>query len=308
MKICSGLIPRLSGIFLGVVLLYSLPVALVSAQSVSTTTPPSESMLVSSSPPNLITSSLFDKKDLTLTANAPDEAAIAELLSKRRVEQPGLFTFFAWWIQDALLAGLSLNTIVLMLLLPVLATIIVFTRVIVGLPSLEMLVPIGLSYALVATGIILGGIILFSIVIASLLSRMLLKHVSIMYFPKRSLSLFLLSLFVLVTLSISIKLGIGNIAAVSIFPILIMTLLGDSLVSIQLHKSLREALTITLVTIAIGIIGFVLATSNAVRDLLVLYPEIILLLIPINIVMGRYFGLRLSEVFRFKSFKHYGSQ
>lgn len=57
-----------------------------------------------------------------------------------------------------------------------------------------------------------------------------------------------------------------------------------------------------------GIFGFLLATSKIVREFLVLYPEVVLLLIPINILMGRYFGLRLSEIFRFKTFNYYGAQ
>jgi len=34
-----------------------------------------------------------------------------------------------------------------------------------------------------------------------------------------------------------------------------------------------------------------------------LYPEAILLLIPVNIAIGRYFGLRLTEYLRFKQLK-----
>ncbi len=279
-----------------------------SAQSANDAIAQSPSMLFIATSRSSLSRLIFDKNDLTLSSNTPDQNFIRQLLARRRVEQPGIFTFFAWWVQDSILAGISLNTIVLILLLPFLSTVVVFTRVVIGLPSLEMLVPIALSYALVATGILLGGIILASIVIASLIARMLLRAVPIMFFPKRSLSMLLLSLFVFATLTVSIKLGIGNIATVSIFPILIMTLLGDSLVSIQLHKSMREATTITLVTIAIGVLGFFLATSNTVRDLLILYPETVLILIPINIVMGRYFGLRLFELLRFRSFKQYGSE
>jgi hypothetical protein len=36
-----------------------------------------------------------------------------------------------------------------------------------------------------------------------------------------------------------------------------------------------------------------------------LYPEVILILIPVNILMGRYFGLRLTEYHRFRQFRRY---
>ena len=244
--------------------------------------------------------SLQPSVDLTKPEEDIERDVILDLISFRKIEEPNVFNFFAWWVQHSIMAGVPANTIILLLLLPLLSTIIAFIRVIVGLPSLELLVPIALSYALVATGVVLGGIVLTSIVVASFMARMLLKRVPIMYFPKRSLSLLLLSLLVFSTLTVSIQFGLSDIAAVSIFPILILTLLGDALISLQLHKSMEEALKITIVTIAIGVLGFFLATSSGVRDYLILYPEVILALIPINIIMGRYFGLRLSELLRFK--------
>ena len=129
-----------------------------------------------------------------------------------------------------------------------------------------------------------------------------------MHYPKRSISMLLLSIMVFVALTASIQLGLGNVQELSIFPVLIMTLLGDSIVSVQLHKKMGEAFTIIFVTIALGLFGFALATFQGMRNTLILYPEVILLLIPINILMGRYFGLRLSELFRFRSFSSYGSE
>jgi hypothetical protein len=251
---------------------------------------------------------LDPKKDLTKPEEILEKAAVFNLLEKRPVKEPGIFSFIAWWVQNSIDIGIPANTVVLILMLPILATLIAFMRVIVGLPSLEMLVPIALSYVFVAVGLVTGSVILVSVVAASFISRLILKKVRIMHFPKRSLSMLLLSAMVFAALSASIQFGLSNVQDISIFPILIMTLLGDSIVSVQLHKKMREAMTVTFVTIALGFVGFVLATMPFMRDMLILYPETILLLIPINILMGRYFGLRLSELFRFRSFSSYASE
>jgi hypothetical protein len=251
---------------------------------------------------------LAESKDLTKPEEDKEKEAIFQLLEKRPVEKPGLLTFGAWWVQNSIRVGIPANTIVLILLLPLLAALVVFIRVVIGLPSLEMLVPIALAYVFVAVGVVIGSIILATVVAASFISRMLLRKISLMYYPKRSLSMLLLALFVFGALTASIELGIGNVEDLSIFPILILTLLGDSIVSVQLRKSMRESLVITLVTIALGLFGYWLAVLDGVRNMLILYPEFVLLSIPINIAMGRYFGLRLSEVFRFRSFSAYGSE
>lgn len=257
---------------------------------------------------DLNTESATPPKDVTKPEEPVEKDAVFTLLERRPVPTPGFFNVFAWWVQHAITTGIPVNTIVLILLLPVLATMVAFVRIIVGLPSLEMLVPIALAYAFASIGVAAGSIILAAVIAASFVSRVSLRSLSIMSYPKRSISMLLLAIFVFFALSVSSSLTVVNIREISIFPILIITLLGDSIVSVQLRKSLYETLLITGVTLAIGLMGYALATSPMVRNALILYPEFILLTLPINLVMGRYFGLRLAELFRFRSFNAYGSE
>jgi len=248
------------------------------------------------------------KQDLTKPEEDIEKNEIQQLLERRPATKPGIFNFFAYWVQKAISLGIPANTIVLIFLIPVIATLIAFVRVVIGLPSLEMLVPIVLSFALVAVGITAGLIILSAVILASFVSRTLLRKVPIMYFPKRSLSHLFLAIFVFAALTIAIILDFETIRELSIFPILILTLLGDSVVSVQLRKSVRETLLITSVTLGLALVGYALATSVTVRDLVILWPELILLTVPVNFMLGRYFGLRLSEVFRFRTLESYASE
>jgi hypothetical protein len=246
------------------------------------------------------------KQDLTKPEEDTEKTEIQTVLEKRPIDTPGVFNFIAYWVQKAIVLGIPANTIVLNFLIPVLATLVTFVRVVIGLPSLEMLVPIVLAFAFVAVGITAGLIILSAVVLATFVSRTLLRRVPIMYFPKRSLSHLFLAVFVFAALTISIILDLQSIRDLSIFPILILTLLGDSIVSVQLRKTMRETILITSVTIGLALVGYMLATSVTVRNLLILWPELILLTVPINFMLGRYFGLRLSEVFRFRALESYG--
>lgn len=248
------------------------------------------------------------KQDLTRPDEDAGKTDIQTLLEKRTVTEPKVFNFFAYWVQKAISLGIPVNTIILIFLIPVLATLVTFVRVIIGLPSLEMLVPIVLAFAFVAVGITIGLIILSAVILASFVSRTLLRRVPIMYFPKRSLSHLFLAIFVFAALTIAIILDFEAIKTLSIFPILILTLLGDSIVSVQLKKTVFETVLITSVTLGLALIGYMLATSVSVRDALILWPELILLTVPINFMLGRYFGLRLSEVFRFRTLESYASE
>ena len=68
--------------------------------------------------------------------------------------------------------------------------------------------------------------------------------------------MFLLAFFVFAALTIAVVLGFDRLLSVSIFPILILILLGDSIVSVQLYKSAQETMVITSSTLAIGLIGY----------------------------------------------------
>ena len=248
------------------------------------------------------------KPDLTVPEAEPEKTEIQILLEERPIERPGVFSFLAYWVQEAISLGIPANTIVLILLIPVLATIVTFVRVIIGLPSLEMLVPIALTYAFVAVGITVGTIILCAVILASVVSRVLLKHVQIMYFPKRALSHFLLAFFVFAALTTAIQLDIQSIRDLSIFPILIIALLGDSIVAVHARKTLFETISIASVTIGVSLLGYGIATSVIVRDVLILWPELVLLTIVLNVLMGRYFGLRATELFRFSTLTRHVEQ
>ena len=242
-----------------------------------------------------------NKKDVTQAENLPEKVAILSLFEARRVESPGIFSFIAYWVQTAVQNGIPANTIFLILLTPVLGTLVSFVRVVVGLPTLDMLVPIILAFALVAVGVTMGILILLAVLTASYVSKVLLSRIQIMFYPKRSLSMLLLAVSVFGALTIASILHFDKVLSLSIFPILILMLLGDSIVSVQLHKSASETFSITSTTLMLGLFGYFLASSTVVQDTLILYPELILLVIPMNIIIGRYFGLRLTEYFRFNT-------
>ena len=143
----------------------------------------------------------------------------------------------AYWVQEAVRMGIPANTIFLILLTPFLAFIVSFVRVVVGLPTLDMLVPIALAFALVAVGITVGLLVLGAILIASYLSKTSLAKVRIMFYPKRSLSMVFLAVAVFAALTLGVVLDFERILSVSIFPILVLMLLGDMIVSVQLHKA-----------------------------------------------------------------------
>lgn len=240
-------------------------------------------------------------KDTTQPEELPEKVAVLSLFESRPVDSLGPLSFMAFWVQKAVQMGIPANTIFLILLTPILALIVSLTRVVLGLPTLDMLVPIALAFVFVTLGIVGGALILTAIVLASYVAKTSLANLKIMFYPKRSLSILFLAMFVFAALTAATMLDLELALTVSIFPILVLMLLGDSIVSVQLSKSFSETAVITSTTIAVGLLGFWMASNGLVRDTLILYPELVLLTIPVNLMIGRYFGLRATEYFRFNS-------
>ena len=247
------------------------------------------------------------KEDITKPEEEAEKGEILDLFANRPISNLTPFNFIAFTVQYAVGVGVPANTIVLILLLPFLATVVAFVRHVIGLPSLDLLVPIALSITLVATGIIAGSILLFAILLASSIGRFILKRVRIMQLPKKALSILIVAIFVFGSLVISAANGILSVKQLSIFPILLLILLGEKIISLQLTRSFNETLTITGVTISIGLLGFFILSTELFRQAILLYPEIIVLLIPANFAIGRYFGLRLTEFYRFSYIKSHGT-
>ena len=236
------------------------------------------------------------------------KAVLTALINQRHVNHVSFINFIPFAIQYAVQAGVPTNTIVLILLLPLLATIVVTFRYIVGLSGIGLLVPIALSITLLATGVTPGFIMLAAIIVASLISRFLLKRFPIMQMPKVALSMLMVAIFLLIALTISSIYGIIDVRNLSILPILLFILLSDRIVTIFLERDFIETIQTTLITLFLAIFGFLLLTWNQLRFFTLIYPEAILLLIPINIMIGRYFGLRMTEYIKFQPFIKHGNK
>jgi hypothetical protein len=248
------------------------------------------------------------KQDVTIPEEAEEKREVIALLDQRRVDTPTPLNFFAYAVQTAIKVGVPANTVMLILLLPVLATIVVFLRHVIGIPSIGLLVPIALSITLLATGLTAGVILITTILLATTFARLIFKRFRIMQLPKLSLSLLIVSLFVFIALTASASVGVLQVRSLSIFPILLFIILSERIVALQLERAPREIILVIVTTFAMSLIGFFLLRSEMLRTLVLLYPETVLLLIPINIVIGRYFGLRLSEYVRFAPILRHGSK
>jgi len=240
------------------------------------------------------------KQDITERTSAV-KGRLEGYLDEKEIGKLSWLNFLQQAIRQAVDKGVSANTIVLVLLFPLVAGLIAAARHLIGLTGFGIFVPAMLSVAFVATGIKVG-IIMFAVVfLGASLARKVTERLKLQYLPRMALMMWLVSAAVLAVLLGAVNINLGSLSAVSIFPILILMLLSENFIEVQTGKSRHEAVQVMIQTLVMAIIGAVILKTNWVQKLVLLNPEISLLVMALlDIYVGRYTGLRALEMWKFR--------
>jgi PKD repeat protein len=254
--------------------------------------------------------------DLLLTATSAEEVESIILsspldyrllgtFSARTVSDFKLTNFMSFGINFLVNRGVPINSIILILMLPVIATILAFARQVIGIKAFGLITPAMTTISFLVMGLRYGLIVFAAVLLAGTLTRLALRKLRLLYLPRMALVLTSVSLALLVLLGLGVANDRSSILSFSIFPALILTILAEEFIAAQFKGGLRSALTITAWTLVLATICYFIVSSEIFRTLVLSYPEIILLAIPINIGLGRWSGLRLFEYFRFRKLLRY---
>lgn len=197
--------------------------------------------------------------------------------------------------------GVPLDTVVLLLMLPIIVTVIAFFRQVVGIKAFGIYTPAIVTFAFLAIPQLRYSVVIFaSVILLGMLMRFALKGLRILYLPRVAITLSILAFAILFLLSLGGTMHRTGLASVSIFPILIIITLVEKFVATQIEKGNSAAMVMAILTLVISIIGYYLASWPFLIKGIIADPWIILLTIPVNIFLGKWDGLRLVEYFRFR--------
>lgn len=240
------------------------------------------------------------KQDIT-ERTSPIKGKLEGYLAQKDPGPLNWYNFLQHSIRQAVDKGVSANTIVLVLLFPLIAGLIAAARHLLGLTGFGIFVPAMLSVAFLATGIKVGMGMFLIVWFLATISRKITAKLKLQYLPRMALLMWFVSIGVLGVMLAGVNLKLGELSAVSIFPILILMLLTENFIEVQTGKSQREALRVMLQTIVMALTGAVILRLDWVQKQVLLNPELALLLIAaFDVYVGRYVGLRALEMWKFK--------
>lgn len=254
---------------------------------------------------------------LTLPALTTNDARAAVLdspinyrligtFSSRAVTRIGPTNFLSVGINYLINNDVPVNNILLVLIIPVIATILAFFRQVVGIKAFGLITPAMTTLSFLVLGLTTGLIVFIVVLLSGTLTRLVLRQFRLLYLPRMALVLTNASLAILVLFGIGATTDRTATLSFSIFPILILTILAEDFIAVQFSSGARAAMRTTGWTLALVIICYYLVSWELLRTFLMAYPETILLAIPLNIILGRFTGLRLTEYIRFKQLLRHG--
>lgn len=229
-----------------------------------------------------------------------------KLYAQEGVETGGKVVFKFWngisfLISEAVSKGVPENTVAMLLLLPLVATLVSVIHYVIGFSGYGIFMPTMMAVALMATGVG-SGLILFAVILAiTLISNLVVKRLKLHFWPARSITLLFVSMGTFGAMVLTSYIKIVDVGKISIFPILFMILLTEEFARTQLTKSKKEAVRLTAGTLVLAVAGAMVMGVEGIEGMVLKRAEMVILVVVVtNILVGRYGGIRFTEIKRFK--------
>ncbi len=193
------------------------------------------------------------------------------------------------------------GTFRVLLLVPIGALIISLMRNVVGLPTFGIFMPMLIALAFRNTGWLYGIAIFCGVLAVGFAVRTFLDRLHLLLIPRLAVILTLVVACFTVLALVGSKWGMREFMAVGLIPFVILTMTIERFFILVEESGSREALITAAGSIAVAVGTYGIIGWETLQLTFFIYPELILSVAGLQILLGRYRGYRLSELFRFRS-------
>ncbi len=189
-----------------------------------------------------------------------------------------------------------------LLLIPIGALALVFIRNVIGVSTSGTFMPILIAIAFQETNV-LPGLVLFIVVVGvGLLIRSWLSRLNLLLVPRIS-AVVVVVILLMAALSIaSHKLGLERGLTVTFFPTIILAWTIERLSILWEEHGQREALKLGFGSLLVAVVAHFFMDAAMVKYLTFAFPELLLSVLALILMIGQYSGYRLLELHRFRGF------
>ena len=185
--------------------------------------------------------------------------------------------------------------------IPIGVLLLVILRNIIGIKTFGTFLPILVSLSFRDTGLVAGIILFTLVVVLGLLTRQLLDRLNLLMIPRVGSILVVVLLFMVTIAMLSFKLGIDIGLSVTLFPMVILAIMIERMSILWDERGPFEVFKQAMGTVMVAALGFWIMNLPTLQHILFVFPELLLVVLGFTMVMGRYTGYKLTELFRFRA-------
>lgn len=188
----------------------------------------------------------------------------------------------------------------LILLVPVGTLAVIFLRIMVGLRTSGTFMPVLLALAFIQTQLITGLAIFLLILVVGLGVRSYLSRLNLLLVSRIAAVVVIVVIIMAVISVLSYKLGIDQALTVTFFPMIILAWTIERMSILWEEDGAREVVIQVFGSLFVASLAFGLMTNPFIEHWTFNFPELMLCVLAVILVMGQYTGYRLSELMRFR--------
>lgn len=192
----------------------------------------------------------------------------------------------------------------MLLMIPIGALVIAFLRQVIGIKTFGTFMPVLVAVAFRETQLVWGIALFILILTLGMFFRGILNQIRLLMVPRLSAVLTIVVFIIFLLSIVTFKLGITAGLSMSLFPIVILAMIIERMSIVWEEYGAGEALKMGLGSLIVAILAYLFMSNDQLGHLIVTFPELLLVVVSLNIMLGRYNGYKLFEYLRFRSMKN----
>jgi hypothetical protein len=198
------------------------------------------------------------------------------------------------------LPSASQNAFKTILLVPIGALVIVFLRVIIGIRTSGTFMPILIALAFMQTKLLPGLLMFIAVVGAGLFIRAYLSKLNLLLVARIS-AVVIVVIGIMAGFSIvSAKLGLDQVMTITFFPMIILAWTIERMSILWEEEGAHEVFVQGGGSLLLATLAYLAMSNPLINHLTFNFPELLLVLLAIILLLGQYTGYRLTELRRFQ--------
>jgi len=231
--------------------------------------------------------------DFSMSRQSHSQVSVAEQWARKTNSALMDFSLFALPVQTQ-------NVYRIILMVPLGALVIVVLRNLIGLATFGTFMPVLVAMAFRETSLMWGVIMFTTLVSVGLILRSFLENLHLLLVPRLAAVLTIVIMLIAAFSIISVRLDMERGLSVALFPVVILAMTIERMSIVLEETGSKEAIKLGFGSLVAAVIGYLVMTNEILGHLFFVFPELLLVVLALTMLVGRYTGYRLMELWRFR--------